>query len=189
MFVFAFMLAAVFGWLAWKIPADTAALTGIKVVFAVAAFGAGFYGLTQLAEYMIWLWGEANDSRYPVRLASVISGMSPEVASIWQRHTATEVIGFFGPGLSFEWRIRAMPVDVDWDFAQQYIEACRAYYPHAAPIGRAYEITDSVNAERQAKALIDRLIEQDVVLPAKGNQSAIFVCPWEDIAAAFGIEP
>jgi hypothetical protein len=188
LFIVFWIFAAFSGFLAVKCPDTSILLQWLKFLFAVIAVGLGIAGILGSIEYMTWLWTQINQARYPIILARTLAGVNPAVAGIWERHTDIEVLGMIGPDLRVVWRIRAYPIDVDWSFAQRFIDVSRSYYPHTAPIGRAYEFADAANAERQASAFISRLAELNVVEPGVGNQTAVFKMPWETIAEAFEVE-
>lgn len=172
-FILALMLGAVLGFLAYRLPADNDGWIFIKFVFGVLALGSGIWGLTGLVEYMIWLWAQANESRYPIILAEKIRPLSSDGIKVWSTHTDFEMIGMM-TGVGITWRLRGSPVDIDWNFAREYLELSRKTLPFLAPISQTYELMpgDTTNAERQAAALIAQLAEKGYVDPGKGNKPA-----------------
>ena len=188
-----FIIALVFGvflvFVSWRLPSDNGAWQFMKFFIGICGGGFLLWGAFGFIEYMTWLWSEINQARYSIILADHISRMNPQVAEIWEHHTDVEVLGMIGPDLRLSWRIRAHPIDVDYDFARQFIEASRAYYPHTAPIGKAYELTaDHTNAERMASALIMTLADKSIVEPGAGNKTGTFKVTWNQIAKMFELE-
>lgn len=188
-FILWIMLCLVLSYLAYKLPGDNEGWMFIKFVIAVMALGSLIVGGKGLAEYLIWLWGDANHSRYSIILAETMAPMNPHVARIWEQHTDIEVLGMIGPDLRINFRVRTKDIDVDYDFAQKFMAACEEFYPHTAPIGRAYELTeDHKNAERMASALIGQLADLSIVEPGLGNKTATFKVTWNQIARGFNLE-
>lgn len=188
LFIILWVFAAFIGFLAVKIPDNGILNQWMKFLFAVIAAGMALAGLFGAIEYMTWLWTQINQARYPIILASKLASLNPQVADIWEHHTDIEVLGMIGPDLRIVRRIVSTPYNVDWDFAQRYIDACRSTYPYTIPIGKAYEFTDWVNAERQATSLINKLADLDIVEKGAGNQPAAFKITWDRIAKAFEVE-
>jgi len=183
------VFAALLFFITVKLPSDSDGWLGLKFAIGAIAFGLLTVGAFGLIEYLTWLAREINQSRYPVIVAKVMSGMNPSVAEVWKAHTDLEMIGLFGPDLSISWRLRAFPMDVDFEFAQKFIEACRPYYPHTAPIGKAYDlIPGEPNAERKAASLINAMDAIGAVEPGIGNNPATFKVDWKTISENFGLE-
>lgn len=195
--VLTLVIAAILAFIGWKMPDEGNAWSVIKIMFFIIAFGFGIYGLAGLGEWIarlaIELKHEAADASYPVIVANALHGLSPDAVGLASKFGAIEAFGILADqSLEIAWRLRCDPVDVDWSFAQSYVKMSEAYYPNLLPIGRADEIKDEhglfyTNYERQAQAFTNRLIMAGVARPGRGNQSAVLLIPWEDLAEKFGI--
>ena len=194
--VFTLVLAAILAFIGWKMP-DENNWAVMKIVIFIAALGFGVYGLAGLTEWIarlaIELKQEANEASYPVVVAHALQNLSPDAIGLASRYGAIEAFGILADQtLDIVWRVRCDPVDVDWTFAQGFIRKSEALYPYLLPIGRADEVQDEhglfyTNYERQAQAFTNRLIMAGVARPGRGNQSAVLLITWQDLAEKFGV--
>jgi hypothetical protein len=192
------ILAAFFAFLAWKTPDDGRLLSGVKLIFILVALFFGVYGVLELIGYLVDLTAysrrELNESSFTIMLAHSLAGASPGVIDAINRHGGEiQVLGIMAEKLEVKWRISALPVDIDWEFAQGFIRASESLYPNLLPVGRCDDILDDhglffVNYERQGKAFTDLLITEGVARPGRGSQSAVLLIPWQDLAEKFGVE-
>lgn len=191
--ILSLFMAAMLAMLAYHMPGDTSAKAIVKFVVIITAASFAAYGLANLIVWAVSEWielkAEWSKARYPVIMAQALGKLSPDAIGVLSRSTVIEVLGMATDDLTITWRIKSTPVDVDWTFAQEFVEVSRAYYPKLAPVGRAYEIIpDHRNAERQAQALTNLLVQTGLAVPAVGNQAATLVCEWEDLAVKFGLD-